>query len=212
MSDVTRPLVDVNTYFDKIFYINLDSNTERNKHINSLFSNSKITNYERQAGVVYTEVPKDTTGYRNFIKNERKYILGSLGCRDAHLEIVKKSKSRGYNKILILEDDIDFKIHPNKLLEMNYNILNDWDMLYFGGLVENHFRNQIVGGYAYALNSKVFDDIINMAIPSGMEIDNFYAKILQQMSYNYNQSGKYNIRIVMPFNFIGHLNTPSNIR
>ena len=35
-----------------------------------------------------------------------------------------------------------------------------------------------------------------------MEIDNFYAKILQHMSLNSNQSGLYNTRIVMPFNTI----------
>ena len=75
-------------------------------------------------------------------------------------------------------------------------------MLYFGGLIEPHYRNQIVCTHAYAVKYTLFDDIINMAEPSGMEIDNFYAKILQHMSYNYNQSGKYNIRIILPFNLI----------
>ena len=56
--------------------------------------------------------------------------------------------------------------------------------------------------HAYAVKSKVFDDIINMADGSGMEMDNFYAKIIQHMSYNHNQSGKYNIRVVLPFNQI----------
>src|ERR1043165_3424989 len=75
-------------------------------------------------------------------------------------------------------------------------------MLYFGGLVEPVFRNQVVCAHAYALNSKLFDDIIAMAEPSGMEIDNFYAKIIQHMSYNYNPTGKYNIQLMSPFNTI----------
>jgi hypothetical protein len=41
-----------------------------------------------------------------------------------------------------------------------------------------------------------------MSDASGMEMDNFYAKIIQHMSYNHNQSGKYNIRVVLPFNQI----------
>ena len=85
-------------------------------------------------------------------------------------------------------------------------------MLYFGGLVEPFFRNQIVGGYAYAVKNTLFDDIINMANASGMEIDNFYAKIIQHMSYNYNQSGKYNIRVILPFNLVGHKFFNSNIQ
>jgi hypothetical protein len=86
-------------------------------------------------------------------------------------------------------------------------------MLYFGGQVEHFFRNQIVGGYAYAVNHTLFDDISNMAVPSGMEIDNFYAKILHHMSYNHNQSGKYNIRMIQPFNTVTvDFSFQSNIR
>jgi radical SAM superfamily enzyme with C-terminal helix-hairpin-helix motif len=70
------------------------------------------------------------------------------------------------------------------------------------GNIEHFYRNQIVCAHAYAVRDTMYDDIINMAIPSGMEIDNFYAKILQHMSYNGNQSGKYNIRIAIPFNTI----------
>jgi len=75
-------------------------------------------------------------------------------------------------------------------------------MFYFGGLVEHQYRGQVVGGYAYAVRNTLFDNIINMAIPSGMEIDNFYAKIIQHMSYNYNGSGRYNVLLLKPYNSI----------
>jgi len=140
--------------------------------------------------------------YRNFIKNDPKYLLGQLSCRASHLKCMNLAKQRGYSKILILEDDALMLQDPNQLLTQNHAILNDWDMLYFGGLVEPFFRNQIVCTHAYAVKNTLFDDIINMADSSGMEIDNFYAKILQHMSYNYNQSGKYNIRVIIPFNQI----------
>ena len=115
---------------------------------------------------------------------------------------IKIAKERNYTKILILEDDITFLEDPNYLLKQNYDILNDWDMLYFGGLIEPFFRHQIVCTHAYAIKNILFDNIIYMAEPSGMEIDNFYAKVLQHASYNHNQSGKYNIRIIQPFNRI----------
>jgi len=193
--------MDINKYFDKIFYINLAKDVDRNKNLLSQFNKFGITNYERFDAISFTDIPEPKY-WRNFNKIDDKYILNSLGCRASHLGIVNIAKERGYGKILILEDDVQILENPNKLLEINESILNDWDLLYFGGLIENFFRNQIVCAHAYALKHKIYDDIINMAIPSGMEIDNFYAKVLQHMSLNSNQSGLYNTRITMPFNTI----------
>jgi hypothetical protein len=52
-----------------------------------------------------------------------------------------------------------------------------------------------------------------MGRTSGMEIDNFYAKIIQHMSYNHNSSGRYNIKLVEPFNTVKvNFDFESNIR
>ena len=138
--------------------------------------------------------------YRNFIKNDERYIKGQLGCRRAHLNAVKYAKAHGYSRVLILEDDIEFLVDPNELLTINQEILNDWDMLYFGGLIEPFFRNQIVCAHAYGVSENLYDDILEMGEHSGMEIDNFYAKVIQHMSYNHTSIGKYRIRIIQPFN------------
>lgn len=199
--DFTHRRISVDSYFDKVFYINLEKDKSRNSNMIEQFKRFGISNFERVEGVVPLGIPS-LSEYRNFIKMDHKYIIGQLGCRSAHLNCIQLAKERGYSRILILEDDSVFLQDPSLLLTQNVEILNDWDVLYFGGLVEPFFRNQIVCLHAYAVNQKVFDDIINMAEPSGMEMDNFYAKIIQHMSYNYNQSGKYNIRIVLPFNQI----------
>ena len=200
MNKSIRPIT-INTYFDKIFYINLAKDVNRNDNVLAQFNRFDITNFERIEATSYTKIP-DKKLWRNFNKKDDKYILGQLGCRASHLEIVKIAKERNYKKILILEDDIKILKDPNELLITNENILNDWNFLYFGGLMENFFRNQIVTTHAYALNDTVFDDILNLAVASGMEIDNFYAKVMQHMSYNYNQSGMYNTRVFIPFNTI----------
>jgi glycosyl transferase, family 25 len=202
----------LNQYFDKIFYINLAKDVDRNNHILRQLEKFNITNFERFDAISYSQVPEQYL-WRNFNKKDIKYITNSLGCKDSHLGIIKLAKQRGYKKVLILEDDIVFQQNPHYILELNQAILNDWDMLYFGGQVEHFFRNQIVGGYAYAVNHTLFDDILNMAVPSGMEIDNFYAKVLHHMSYNHNQSGKYNIRMIQPFNTVTvDFSFQSNIR
>jgi len=205
-------MITINSYFDKVFYINMDSDTDRSQSMIKQFKKFDIENYERIEGCRIIDLPP-INEYRNFNSFDRNYVLGSLGCRNSHLQIVEISKKREYKKILIFEDDAIITQDLNKVLSSNEAIFNDWDMLYFGGLIENFFRNQIVCLHAYALSHVVYDDIINMAIPSGMEIDNFYAKILQHMSYNYNQSGKYNVRTIEPFNcVIQNHNFKSNIK
>lgn len=209
--DFTYRPVNINEYFDKIFYLNLDKDTSRNENILNQFKELNITNFERVPGVEIINIPPREQ-YRNFIKDDVKYIKGQLGCRAAHLKAIQIAKARSYSKILILEDDITFLENPGALLNINQWLHNDWDMLYFGGLIEPFFRNQIVCAHAYGVNSTAFDDILQMGPVSGMEIDNFYAKVIQHMSYNYNQSGKYRIRIIQPFNqIIQNKNYQSNI-
>jgi glycosyl transferase family 25 len=202
----------INDFFDKIFYINLKKDVDRNNYMISQFEEFNITNYERFEAIECNEVPQENT-WRNFIKNDIRYIKGSIGCRNSHLGIIKLAKERKYKNILILEDDIMMLQDPSKILEMNLNSINIADMFYFGGLIEPHYRSQVVGAYAYAITERIYNDILEMAIPSGMEIDNFYAKIIQHMSYNYNLRGQYNIMMLQPFNsIVVSDNFQSNIR
>lgn len=191
----------LDTYFDKVFYINLADDVARNEFLLCQFGEFGVANYERVEAVKLAELPEGEK-YRNFIKEDSKYILGQLSCRLSHLKCIQLAKKRGYQSVLIFEDDAYFLQDPNQLLNDNRRMLEHWDMLYFGGLVEPHFRGQVVCAHAYGVKHTMFDDIINMAEASGMEIDNFYAKILQHMSYNYNGSGKYDIRLISPFNQI----------
>lgn len=202
----------IDDFFDKIFYINLDKDTRRNENIINEFKKYNITNYERIPGVVFEEVP-DNFYWRNFNKVSEKYILGGMGCRASHKLAIDIAIKRNYQKILIFEDDIYFTEDPNKVLNNNLNHLNKWDMLYFGGTVEDHFNGQIVGGYSYGLNRKLIEEAYFMLPTSGMEVDNFYAKIIHHMSYNYNPTGKYLIKKMEPFNTVKvNFNFNSNIR
>lgn len=192
----------IDTYFDKIYYINMDKDVDRNQNILKELKKANIKNYKRISGTIFEGEPEQKL-YRNFIKGEKKYIMGHLGCRLSHLKAIRDAKENNYKKILILEDDIVFLEDPNKLLDLNANALNtQWDMLYFGGLVEPQFRNQIVCVHAYGVSARLYDDILNMMEASGMETDNFYAKIIQHMSYNHSHTGKYITKVIVPFNMI----------
>lgn len=209
--DFTYRPVNINEYFDKILYINMDKDVSRNHGMIKQFEKLGITNFQRIAGSDLISLSQPIS-YRNFIKTDEKYIRGQLGCRRAHLNAIKYAKNQGYRRVLILEDDVEFLIDPSELLTINQEILNDWDMLYFGGLIEPFFRNQIVCAHAYGVSANLYDDILEMGEHSGMEIDNFYAKVIQHMSYNHTSIGKYRIRIIQPFNqIVQNKNYQSNI-
>lgn len=197
--DFTYRPVNINEYFDKILYINMDKDGDRRQNMIKQFEKFGITNFHRIAGSDLISMPNPTS-YRDFIKSEEKYIKGQLGRRQSHLNAIQHAKINGYRRVLILEDDIEFLMNPSELLTINQEILNDWDMLYFGGPIEPFFKNQIVCSHAYGVSANLYDDILEMGSHSGMEIDNFYAKVIQHMSYNHTSIGKYRIRIIQPFN------------
>lgn len=194
----------VDNFFDMVYYINMDKDVDRNEHMAKLLERQNITKYKRISGNVvdinFDEIPMNV--YRNFNKKDEKYVRGHLGSRLSHMAAVRDAKENNYKRILILEDDIICLKDFDDLLIGNYNNLKDFDMVYFGGLQEQVFRNQIVVCHAYAINETIYDDLLNMCIPSGMEIDNFYAKVLQHMSVNNRQGGQYLIKKIEPFNSI----------
>jgi hypothetical protein len=191
----------IDNYFDKIFYINLKRDVERNENVLSQLKEFNITNYERFEAIECIEIP-DRSLWRNFLEEDDKYVKGSIGCRESNLAIIRLAKERKYKRILILEDDIMMIQDPSEIMKMNEGNIDLADMFYFGGGIESNFRGQVVESFAYAVKEILFDDILNMAIPSGMEIDNFYAKIIQQMTYIGNYRGRYNVALLEPFNSI----------
>lgn len=203
----------IDNYFDKVFYLNLDKDIDRNENILSQFKKYDINNFERISGVVFDEIP-DKYLWRNFIDerdaafhvlglDKTKHILGQLGCRASHLSAIRVAKERGYKRIIIFEDDILILGNPNNIIKRNFELINGSDMSYFGGNLETYYHQHITLGHAYAiLNTALLDDILYMAEASGMEIDNFYAKVIHHMSYNYNTPAKYRISMLDPFNTI----------
>jgi GR25 family glycosyltransferase involved in LPS biosynthesis len=93
MADFTYRPIKIDEYFDKIFYINMAKDLDRNHHMIEQFKNVGITNYERVEGVELSEIPWKSA-WRNFIKHDEKYIKGQLGCRSAHRDCVEIARKR----------------------------------------------------------------------------------------------------------------------
>jgi GR25 family glycosyltransferase involved in LPS biosynthesis len=142
-------------YIEHIFYINLDSRTDRNQEIISELDKYGLS-YER-----FSAIP--TPGQ------------GILGCTKSHTEVLKLAKSRGYKNVLILEDDFEFmlskEVFEKELTDFfESGIPFDVCMLSYSiqksKPVENHANiGQILeaqNAAAYIVNSHYYDKIINL--------------------------------------------------
>jgi GR25 family glycosyltransferase involved in LPS biosynthesis len=119
----------LNQYYDKIFCINLDRRDDRWLRCIGIF---KSLNLEVERFSAFDGQLLDT-GYG------KKYN-GELGGTISHTRLIKKIIDEGYERVLILEDDVEFS---DNFLNMCQLVLNElpenWDILFYGG---NH-----TGGY-----------------------------------------------------------------
>lgn len=125
---------------DRIFIINLKHRTDRRERMLSEMKKQQITNYEFFDAIRPTseEVnewnPKFCHHVMRYIDPNKfdNYRIGCLGCLKSHLGVIKLALSRGYSRILILEDDTEF-IKPWSNFHKFCKPLKDYDMLYLTG-------------------------------------------------------------------------------
>jgi GR25 family glycosyltransferase involved in LPS biosynthesis len=190
---------------DRIFIINLKHREDRRENVVNELKKAKLENYEIFDAVQPKTIEEINNWNPNFV-NEKpdwlrsdflKFRLGSLGCLLSHVEIMKTSLERGYEQILILEDDAEFRLGKhdsfNEVLESFESQLNDikFDMFYFGGtheqdklwrVSENIFQTKGTGTTgAYIINSRGMKLILRLIKGYSDAIDVFYKKSAQQI-------------------------------
>lgn len=165
----------LNDFFDNIYCINLDKRSDRWEECLAQFEKHNLT-VERFSGID-----------GSMIENNTKLADGELGVLKTHIELIKDAKEKGYKSILILEDDVEFIDNLNeKFFSIKNQIPNDWIMLYLGGnhvggclqISQNIYK--LIHSYAihaFAINSELFDLIINGLPKYKKPVDVFYAEL-----------------------------------
>ena len=189
-------MISIDQYFDRIFVINLDHRTDKWQLVTKNLEKMKIVNYERFAAIKpeYSEIPDEYKKWFSSKNNsdgtDETYSVGAMGCKLSHLKVINIAKNRGYEKILILEDDVDF--NPNTSMIFNeavkqLNSFEPWDMLYFTGNHGRRYENisknliRIYGSHStvgYAIHSRIYNQVINYALNYCKHIDIFYKDII----------------------------------
>lgn len=190
---------------DKIFVINLKHRTDRRENVVNEFKKAKIDNYEIFDAIQPKTIEEINKWNPKFVSEKPdwlcsdflKFRLGSLGCLLSHVEIMKTSLEKGYEQVLILEDDAEFRLgnyksfdEVLKSLELQLDDIK-FDMFYFGGtheqnkllrVSENIFQTKGTGTTgAYVINSRGMKLILRLIKGYGDAIDVFYKKSAQRI-------------------------------
>ena len=197
---------------NKIFIINLESRPDRKLQILDEMKKQNISenNYEFFKAIRPTpeEVQEWNPKYCEYNKNSIHpdkfvgYTQGSLGCLKSHVEICKIAMERGYENILILEDDTEFVKSIDNIVDYINKINNSYDMLYLAGrhISKNHNKhslsnmsyiknnnntistiksNNILTTGSYCIKKPAMEYLINNINNYSKEIDVFYVEKIQ---------------------------------
>ena len=139
----------MDTYFDKIYIINLDKDVKRKSNMISQMVKHNIHNYVFQKATSGIDIDKN-----EYIKNKEWAYPGNNFCNInnncscsgkghelsvneialhlSHYHIWKDIVKNNYQKCLILEDDCIFTENINTFNNIISNIPNNWELLYLG--------------------------------------------------------------------------------
>jgi len=161
----------LNTYFDKIYCINLDRRKDRWIEMEKFFDANNIK-IERYSAVDGNPMGFDSS---KLVCGKPEAFHGIAGCVASHLNIWKLAKEKNYKRVLIIEDDSDFIPNFNELFkDLISEVPEEWDLLYFGSMHETHNINfpekitekvvkakRIITTTCYAIKDTIYDLAIN---------------------------------------------------
>lgn len=189
--------MSLNKYFDNIYVLNLNHRTSRLNQISERLQRYDIKFEKYNATDGYT-MKKIWQKFDNNYFSTPNY----LACAVSHLSIYNDAQLKGYDKILILEDDVVINKNINLLLESSG--LPDWnDVLYLGWIplsddttmwtyakANNFISQRIVvannfwGMFAYGTTRNLRHELLEIYLESfPMELDRY-------LVLNYQPSGR----------------------
>lgn len=169
--------MEINSFFDKVYLINLKRRPDRLSQATAELSNNGID----------FDVFEAIDGNPGNIPPTCPLLdrPGHIGCVLSHVSIIQKAKSLNLKNILILEDDVLFYNNLTEKFNTAITYLpEDWEMLYFSGNTENNKLKHIDGTifqcfgtlttHAYAIKHTLFDQVIEGQLKLNSPVDVYY--------------------------------------
>lgn len=175
-------LFDVNSYFDKIYCINLERRLDKWIKVKKEFDKYKL-NVSRFSAIDGNDLRCEVESAGSVEEMSAQGLIenkNALGCLLSHLNVIQDAKLNGYKRILVFEDDVF--LCKNFLSEIKRIQEIDWKLLYLGCSQFNwkeikvckgcYLSNDSYGTFAYALNIDAYDEIISMLNSRKKSVDN----------------------------------------
>lgn len=177
----------LNTYFDKIYCINLKKRIDRWDRCEHLFSIHNLT-VQRFDALFGLDILKDESVAKEF--NNCPLLPGEIGCLYSHYECLLDITEHGYKKTLIFEDDIEFSQDFQTQFRYGSHDIPKWDMLYLGGnykrwAIEKGRIVRLYEGYtthAYGITNEFAKIMVEKIqnTPLTQQIDNMYVSMQEK--------------------------------
>lgn len=194
----------IDEYFDNVYLLNLHKRPQRLAISKERMGLCDIQ-FETFGGTDGSVMRKLWESY--YAENQYFSNPSYIGCAISHLAIYRDAIEKGYDRILIVEDDNKIKHDANAAFEICAAQLPEWDeLLYLGYIPLNedctmwdynvnngNFINSNVftasnlwGLYAYGISKKLMLEILDVydrEFP--MEIDRYFVKNIQPRGLSY---------------------------
>jgi GR25 family glycosyltransferase involved in LPS biosynthesis len=168
----------INEYFDQVYCLNLDRRPDRMERMRKRFDHFGIR-FERIAAVDGKTM--SDSEYKKHKMYKKKLSKGELACTLGHQRIYKDALEKGYERILVFEDDARF---VSNFLDRIQEITKfDWNLVLLTGNQQK--IPEVVNGFyrvndytwstgAYAINNKCYKKILKYMDNKGFYVADGY--------------------------------------
>lgn len=153
----------MNTFLEKGYYINLDKRIDRREFMEQQLKTLNLDSIVERFSAYEVDY------------KERGILEASIATAKGHKEIIQIAKNRGYEKILILEDDalfVENGIENVTKALTQLQLIPNWEIYYLGAHVydkvihkasENLIRGEeVISSHAYIVHSRAYDRILSL--------------------------------------------------
>lgn len=137
--DATSSLAALNNAFDRIYVLTLDRATDRHTHIETELEGvdyhffSATDKVDLDDDRVIADGVYDDAKHHRLQRSDRSLSLGEVACAVSHRQIYQDAIEHRYERILVLEDDVDLVRQNLASFETAYSELPaDWELLLLG--------------------------------------------------------------------------------
>lgn len=129
----------LNEYFDKIYVITLTRSADRQEKIDALFANVDfeyffgVDKLNLDMGTLVSTNVYDPVKAKKKHRNNKDMFLGQVACSLSHRELYKLIREKGYERVLIMEDDfVPANVDMGVVADIFKELPRDWQLVYFG--------------------------------------------------------------------------------